>query len=198
MTDYLRRALRRAREEEEEPRTGPLPASLACPAAIPPAAAVPSGKGAPPPPRAAPGEEAAPSPAPRAAEGPLTPTQAEGDLSPRFQSLSRSFPGGLLPPEQRKEAPPLSRAVPPDLSGSAIPGGGPARPFLTSPAQGPASLYAALRRSHTAARFAPSQSPSLTVTLPEAPAPEPALTVGALDRAVEREARRYGGGEDPG
>ena len=36
--------------------------------------------------------------------------------------------------------------------------------------------------------------PTFTVTLSEAPDPAPGLTAGELDRAVERDARRYDGG----
>lgn len=56
------------------------------------------------------------------------------------------------------------------------------------------SLLTSLRRSDDAADFARHQSRTFTVTLPEAPDPAPGLTAGELDRAVERDARRYDGG----
>ena len=65
-------------------------------------------------------------------------------------------------------------------------------PVTPEPSSSP--VYAALRRAQAAADFVRRQSRSFTVTLPDSPQAEPGLTARQLDRAVERDARRYDGG----
>ena len=58
----------------------------------------------------------------------------------------------------------------------------------------PVSLAAALRKARTGADFVRRERRNLTVTLPEAPAVAGSFSAEELDRAVERDARRYDGG----
>jgi len=55
-------------------------------------------------------------------------------------------------------------------------------------------LLAEVRRAQAGADFVRGQRRAFSVTLPEAPAPTPGWTAEELDRAVERDARRYDGG----
>ena len=60
---------------------------------------------------------------------------------------------------------------------------------------GPAQLYAALRRTAGLSRLAAGGGGTIPVVLPAASAPvETGQDWEALDRAVQRDARRYDGG----
>lgn len=59
---------------------------------------------------------------------------------------------------------------------------------------GSAVLAQRLRRTNRVSRLARGGGSTVTVTLPDRSSPAPALDLLALDRAVQRDARRYDGG----
>ena len=95
---------------------------------------------------------------------------------------------GEIPAEEREEAP---------LAGGVIsglrPGTEGAYTSRRGAAEGPQAVYRRLVRSEQAAGAVQAPGRRLTVSLPEVPAPA-GWDPQALDRAVERDARRYDGG----
>ncbi len=61
-------------------------------------------------------------------------------------------------------------------------------------AEGSLPLLTWVRKAQTGADFARGQRRTFSVTLPEAPLSASGFTAEELDRAVERDARRYDGG----
>ena len=168
MTDYLYQAMEQDREDREEAGVDLLAGAL----------------------RELPGKQEGPGetdgvkawgPEEEAAEGPVSGTGAK-----EFRNAQNGAVGRALEPGE---------AVPGTfLTGSVLrPGTEGAYTSRGGAVEGPQAVYRSLVRSEQAAGTVRGPGRRLTVSLPEAPA-SAGLDPQALDRAVERDARRYDGG----
>lgn len=180
MTDYLYQAMEQDREDREEAGVDLLAGAF----------------------RELPGKQEGPGetggvkawrPEEEAAEGPVSGTGAKELRSARNGAVDRALePGEAVPGTSLTEEPEEGLQV--REAGSVLrPGTEGAYTSRGGAVEGPQAVYRSLVQSEQAAGTVRGPGRRLTVSLPEAPA-SAGLDPQALDRAVERDARRYDGG----
>ena len=189
MTDYLARALEQNREDREPETVADLLNSPAPPGFSSPWIAPPLAEGTPRPDLPAEGD-----PSPRAAE-PEESRHTGRRAAETSAGQNRPKEEPALPREDRPvSALLLAESFPSSLQRLEVPAF-PAWGRAAGEGQDTQPLLTALRRAQAANQFVRQPSRALAVTLPDTPAPTaPGVTAGELDRAVERDARRYDGG----